>query len=139
MLPENDSDRRPILIVDDDIDVITIARRVLEHAGWSVVGTTDPRKGLDMVLEHRPCLVIVDLMMPHLDGEELLWSIRDRLKDEMPKIALLSAAYSRAEIARRLGVDATIPKPFEIDDLRDLAARFCAVHRDRRSSRPPRA
>lgn len=131
-------ERRPILVVDDDADVVAIARRVLEHAGWKVETTTDPRQALEIAARTRPCLVIVDLMMPHMDGEELLIELRQRLQgEEMPPIALVSAAYSRAEIARRLHVDASLAKPFDLTDLRDLAARFAAAHRDRPSSRPP--
>lgn len=132
------SPRAPILVVDDDADVVAIARRTLEHAGWLVEGTTDPREALEIAARVRPCLVLVDLMMPHMDGEELLIELRARFaKDEMPKLALISAAYSRAEVARRLDVDASIAKPFDIADLRDLAVRFASAHRDRSSSVPP--
>ena len=132
------AERAPILVVDDDADVVAIARRTLEHAGWRVEGTTDPREALEIAARVRPCLVLFDLMMPHLDGEELLSELRDRFsEDEMPKFALISAAYSRAEVARRLDVDASIAKPFDIADLRDLAARFASAHRDRASSVPP--
>lgn len=131
--------RSPILVVDDDADVVAIARRTLEHAGWLVEGTTDPREALALAERIRPCLVLVDLMMPHMDGEELLTELRGRFAaDEMPKFALISAAYSRAEVARRLEVDASIAKPFELADLRDIAVRFASAHRDRSSSVPPR-
>lgn len=131
-------ERRPILVIDDDPDVIAIVKRVLGHAGWAVIGTTDPRDGLEMAIDQEPCLLLIDLMMPHMDGEELLLELRARLRDRMPPVALISAAYSRNEVARRADVDATLPKPFEIDDLRDLAARFAPAHRDRPSSTPPR-
>lgn len=133
-------ERRPILVVDDDADVIAIARRVLGHGGWIVEGSTDPREALAMAEQRSPCLVIFDLMMPHMDGEEFLHALRERCAARgvaMPATALISAAYSRAEIARRLDVDASIAKPFELDDLRDLAVRFASRHRDRPSSRPP--
>lgn len=133
------SERRPILVVDDDPEVVAIARRVLALAGWWVIGTTDPREGLRLALEHEPCLVLIDLMMPHMDGEELLAAMRAQLRERMPPVALVSAAYSRSEVGRRHQVDATLAKPFDIADLRDLAARFAAEHRDRPSSRPPRA
>lgn len=132
------AERRPILVVDDDPEVIAIARRVLGHAGWLVIGATDPREGLDLAVSREPCLVLVDLMMPHMDGEELIAAIRARLGERTPPIALVSAAYSRSDVARRHDVDATLGKPFDIGDLRDLAVRFAADHRDRPSSTPPR-
>ncbi|MDQ3037469.1 MAG: response regulator [Myxococcota bacterium] len=136
----NTKERRPILVVDDDDDVIDIARRVLEHGGWLFAGASDPRVGLELAVTHDPCLVLFDLMMPHMDGEEFLFALRDRLRGrEMPRVALISAAYSRAEVARRLDVDASLAKPFEVDDLRDLAVRFAGEHRDRPSSTPPKS
>ena len=131
-------ERRPILVIDDDPDVIAIVRRVLGHAGWIVIGTTDPRDGLRMAIDQTPCLLLIDLMMPHMDGEELLLELRRSMGERMPPVALISAAYSRTEVARRADVDATLPKPFEITDLRDLAARFAPDDRDRPSSTPPR-
>ena len=130
--------RSPIFVVDDDPEVIAIVKRVLGHAGWHVEGTTDPRVALEQAIVRRPCLIFVDLMMPHMDGEELLIALRDRMRDAMPKVVLISAAYSRVEVAKRLEVDASLPKPFELGDLRDLASRFAGEHRDRSSSQPPR-
>ncbi|AKF11747.1 response regulator [Sandaracinus amylolyticus] len=132
------AERCPILVVDDDADVVTLARKVLEHAGWLVEATTDPRHALEIATRVKPCLVLVDLMMPHMDGEELLCALRAAFRgDAMPKIALISAAYSRAEVAKRLEVDASLAKPFDLDDLRDVAVRFASAHRDRPTSRPP--
>jgi two-component system alkaline phosphatase synthesis response regulator PhoP len=132
------SERRPILVVDDDPDVVAIVQRVLGHAGWDVLGTSDAREAITLAVEHEPCLLLVDLMMPHIDGEELVAELRVRLRDRMPKIALVSAAYTRIEVGRRMDVDAVLSKPFEMSDLRDLAVRFAGEHRDRPSSTPPR-
>lgn len=129
--------RRPILIVDDDTDVVAIARATLEHSGWLVIGLCDSREALDVAAREKPCLVLVDLMMPHLDGEEFVVELRKRLANDAPPIALISAAYARADVAKRLGLAASLPKPFEIADLRDLAARFSGAHRDRPPSLPP--
>lgn len=133
-------ERRPILVVDDDPDVVVLVRRVLEASGWIVEGTTDSREALRMVQARRPCLLIVDLMMPHLDGEDLVAAVRAGLPaSEQPRIAIVSAAYARADVARRLGVDASLEKPFNLDDLQDLAVRFASGHRRRPGSGPPSA
>ena len=129
--------RRPILVVDDDPDVLRLASRVLGSAGFRVLSAHDPREALETAVAERPCLLFVDLMMPHLDGEELLRAIRARVGDDAPRVVLVSAAYSRSEAARRMDADAVLAKPFAIDDLRDLAVRFAAEHRDRAGSNPP--
>jgi DNA-binding response OmpR family regulator len=128
--------RRPVLIVDDDPDIVGVARRTLERAGFLVESTTDPRSALEIAQRCQPCLVLVDLMMPYIDGEELVRDLRAHL-DPPPRIALVSAAYVRAEVAKRLDADGSLEKPFELDDLRDLVIGLASEHRDRRSSLLP--
>lgn len=129
--------RRPILLVDDDAELVAMMARYLKHHGWRVETATDPRSVLDMVRAELPCLLVVDLMMPHMDGEELVLAIRGVLSDACPPVCLVSAAYSRKDVARKLELDATLDKPFELEDLRDVAVRFCSEHRDRMESMPP--
>ena len=130
-------DRRPVLVVDDDPDVVALAVRVLDRDGWRVVATTDPREAAALAVKERPFLAIVDLMMPHLDGEELVHELRRALGEQAPKVVVASAAYARADISQRLGAEASLDKPFDIDDLRDVVARFGDGHRD--PSVPPRS
>jgi CheY-like chemotaxis protein len=125
--------KRPILVVDDDPDLCALVRRVLEHDGYRVVAFSDPREALAASEREHPSLVFADLMLPQMDGETLIGELRARLP-EPPAIVIVSASAARASIAKKLGVDASLAKPFELDDLRDLAARFALA--DRRSSMP---
>ncbi len=128
--------RRPILVVDDDRDLATMVKRYLEHHGWRVVTVTDPRSAITRCIDAQPSLVLVDLMMPHLDGEELVRQLRGVLHRETPAIVLVSAAHSRHEVQKRLSLPASLGKPFSMDDLRDLCVRFAGEHRDKASVPP---
>lgn len=129
--------RRPILILDDDRDLTKMMKRYLEHEGWSVLVVNEPMAAIEMCLESRPCLLLVDLMMPNVDGEEFVKAIRKVLFEAVPPIALVSAAFSRPEVQKRLGLPASLAKPFSMDDLKDLALRFAHDHRDRGDTIPP--
>jgi CheY-like chemotaxis protein len=92
---------------------------------------------IELCLEARPCLILVDLMMPGVDGEEFVQALRRVLVDAVPPVALVSAAFSRPEVQKRLGLPASLGKPFPMDDLKDLAVRFAAEHRSRPHTIPP--
>ena len=128
--------RRPILVVDDDRELATMIKRYLEHHGWRVITVTDPRSAITRCVDAQPSLVLVDLMMPYLDGEELVRQLRGVLHRETPAIVLVSAAHTRAEVQKRLLLPASLGKPFAMDDLRDLCVRFAGDHRDKVSVPP---
>lgn len=129
-----DETRKPVLVVDDDRELASMVRRYLEHHGWVVEVAHDGVEALAACVRARPCFVLADLMMPHMDGEELVTALREQMGSDMPPVCLVSASPLRNEIARRLGLPATLEKPFVLDDVRDLAARFASMHRDRTSS-----
>lgn len=122
--------RKPILVVDDDRDLATMMKRFLEHHGWRVVVVTDPRSAITRVIDAGPGLVLVDLMMPYLDGEDLVRQLRGVLHRETPAVVLVSASHMRTEVQKRLGLPASLAKPFSMDDLLDVCVRFASEHRD---------
>lgn len=115
---------RAILVVDDDPDVLKLIERVLAHDGMNVITAADPRTALSLYENERPCLLVVDLMLPQMDGEELVQSIVRRY-GKRPPVIILSASAVRSEVAHRIGAEASLAKPFDIEDLRDTVARFC--------------
>jgi DNA-binding response OmpR family regulator len=122
--------RKPILVVDDDRDLATMMKKFLEHHGWRVVVVTDPRSAITRVIDAGPGLVFVDLMMPYLDGEDLVRQLRGVLHRETPPVILVSASHQRTDVQKRLGLPASLAKPFAMDDLLDLAVRFASEHRE---------
>jgi DNA-binding response OmpR family regulator len=76
-------------------------------------------------------------MMPGVDGEEFVLALRRVLFEAVPPIALVSAAFSRPDVQKRLGLPASLGKPFPMEDLKDLAVRFAREHRSRAETIPP--
>lgn len=108
-----------VLIVEDDPDLRRLMVRLLEHDGFVVRAAGDGRQGLES-LEPMPDVIVADLMMPELDGEQFLVELRSRFPSARPAVVLVSASAIREEIASRLEVDATLSKPFDTAELREV-------------------
>ena len=109
-------DAEPILVVDDDPQTLRHLRKVLSDTGYHPIVTADPEEVIPLVAEHRPHLVLLDMMLPGSDGIELM---RDIIAvDNVPVIFL--SAYGRDQmIARAFEVGAAdyIVKPFSPTEL----------------------
>lgn len=97
---------------------------LLEQDGHSVIAAGDVQSALAQCKVQIPDLMIVDLMLPIEDGEMFLRQFRQQWRHEEVPVILLSASSARNEIARRLGVEATLSKPFFAEDLRELVSRL---------------
>jgi len=109
------------LIVDDQEPNIGILQRILEREGYSrFVSTTDPRLALDLFLEHRPDLILLDLHMPHLDGFGVLEQVRAHVpSDSYLPVLVLTADISREAKQRALSSGARdfLGKPFDSQEV----------------------
>src|SRR6266404_2430847 len=120
----------PILIVDDDPKIVQLVRAYLEREGYAVVTAADGRAALVAIREHGPRLIVLDLMLPEIDGLTVARRVRE---DSDTPILMLSA---RSAVADRIqgiteGADDYLPKPFSPAE---LVVRVKAVLR---RSRPP--
>lgn len=111
-----------ILVLDDDPSVRRMLQVLLEQDGHKVVAAGDVRSALAQCAVQLPDLMVVDLMLPIEDGEMFLREFRRRWRHREVPVVLLSASTARNDIARRLDVEATLPKPFFAEDLRELVA-----------------
>ncbi len=123
-----------ILVVDDDSRIAASLRRALIYEGYTVEVAGDGPAALARARERPPDLVVLDVMLPGLDGVEV--ATRLRAGDDVP-ILMLTARDATADRVRGLdaGADDYLVKPFEYDE---LLARVRALLR-RRSPRPPQA
>jgi DNA-binding response OmpR family regulator len=120
--------RPVVLVADDEEDIRVLVSFRLDRAGWDVVTAADGREALDLILERRPDIAVLDVRMPKLTGIEVLEQVRaDETVGETPVI-LLSAGVQEDSIARGLeaGANEYMKKPFSPDE---LAARVEAVAR----------
>jgi two-component system alkaline phosphatase synthesis response regulator PhoP len=120
--------RLRILIVEDDLSILTGLSMNLRFEGYEILQAQDGRKGLELALDAQPDLVVLDLMLPELNGYEVLKELRKR-GSETP-IVMLSARGLESDkiLGLELGADDYVVKPF---GLQELLARIKAVLRRR--------
>jgi len=109
-------EQRKILIVDDEPGLRELVRINLEHEGFDVIQAENGAQGLDMIREQYPDLVILDVMMPEMDG----WEVCRRLREfsQVP-VLMLTARVQSQDIVTGLnsGADDYLLKPFNMDEL----------------------
>ena len=125
----------PILVVDDDPKIVSLVKTYLEREGFRVVTSADGRGALQAFHDHEPGLIVLDLMLPELDGLALMRIVRE--SSNVP-IVMLSA---RAGVADRVfgiheGADDYVAKPFSPAE---LVVRVKAVLRRARDPRTAEA
>jgi DNA-binding response OmpR family regulator len=120
-----------ILMVNDEEDLLTLCQQTLEESGHAVEIVMSGRAAIARALEDRPDLLIVDWVMPDMDGQALLreWKSLPAL-DEVCVLAI-SALQDGAARAEREGADDFLQKPFGADDLVDAANHVLARARPR--------
>ncbi len=88
-----------MLVIDDEKDLIELVRYNLEKEGFDVIAASDGRTGLDIVMRHKPDMVVLDLMMPGMDGLEVCRRLRsDAATSRMPVIMLTAKATETDQI-----------------------------------------
>jgi CheY-like chemotaxis protein len=104
-----------ILIVDDDPAIRNVVADILEMSDYSVRMATNGLEALNEIQTHPPALVLLDLMMPVMDG----WEFLRRIQGEPLRVpvAVMSAARDAGSVSDELGAQAFLPKPFELDDV----------------------
>ena len=114
---------RAILVVDDDPVLRGLMADALTIEGYPVETASNGLEALQAMEEARPSLVILDMHMPVLDGPALVEILRQRGFD--PPVLVVSATSREVRrIARDLGAAASLPKPFELDELLDLVEQL---------------
>ncbi|GAC1476673.1 MAG: hypothetical protein PVSMB4_00650 [Ktedonobacterales bacterium] len=111
-----------VLAVDDEADILHLIEIKLKKAGFEVMTGRDGQEGLDKALAEKPDLMLVDVMMPQLDGYAVVREVKRQLGVDAPIIILLTAKGQEADVVKGLssGADDYIIKPFSP---RELIAR----------------
>lgn len=105
-----------ILVVDDEIEIVTILKYNLEALGYSVLTAFDGQQALDITFERNPDLILLDAMLPVVDGFAVCRKIREKL--DMP-IMMITARDQEVDavLGLELGADDYITKPFRMKEL----------------------
>ena len=124
-------DQTPVVVcVEDEPEMIDLIRLILKQKGFEVHGAEGGVQGLAMVQERKPDLVLLDLMMPDMDG----WEVYQQLKasDDTKDIPVIVVTAKAQDIDRMLGlhiakVDDYVPKPFTPQELLDSVDKVLAA------------
>ena len=105
-----------VLVVDDDPEIRDLVRWLLEDEGWTVETAVDGRDALDQATNSRPALIVLDMGLPIMSGEEVARRLHDVYTDP-PPIVVVSADGHAGERAARIGAASFLHKPFNVDEL----------------------
>ncbi len=119
-------DTKKILIVDDNADVITTYRVVLERMGYGVDVARDGNECLEIIERQPPDLVLLDVLLPGLSGSEVCRKIKETARtSELPVVAITaSLAADTRERMQEVGADAFLLKPIAVSDLNNVVKKF---------------
>jgi phosphate regulon transcriptional regulator PhoB len=126
-----------VLVIDDEKDLVELVRYNLEQAGYDVIAAADGKAGLEVARKHLPDLVVLDWMMPGMDGLEVCRQLRADARTARLPLIMLTAKASEADrvVGLELGADDYLVKPFSP---RELVARVKAHLRRRvQETAPP--
>ncbi|PMB45193.1 hybrid sensor histidine kinase/response regulator [Fischerella thermalis CCMEE 5330] len=118
--------RRTILIVDDKRENRSVIVNLLEPVGFTVVEASDGKEGWEKVITHKPDLIITDLIMPVMDGFELIKRLRQSSSYKEIAVIASSASVFATDQYKSIeaGADAFLPKPVEVGVLLELLRQF---------------
>jgi len=108
---------KKILICDDDPGILDVLELILEETGHTIISEQNSLNVRSIMKRESPDLVILDLWMPVVSGDQLLEMIReDNLMKDLPVI-IISASRDGEQIAKSAGANAYLAKPFDVDKL----------------------
>ncbi len=108
-----------VLVVDDEPQVVWVIEFSLQGEGYETLTAHDGFEAMTQIRRHHPDLMVLDVMMPRMDG----WSVLEELATlpavERPRVVMVTALASAMDRARatQLGAAAFVPKPFDMDEL----------------------
>lgn len=109
---------KTVLVVEDDAKIRNLVKIYLQKEGYEVMEAADGREAMEKIEQFDPCILILDLMLPKVSGEEVCRWVREDLKSMMPIIMLTAKAAEKNRIQGfKLGADDYVVKPFSPAEL----------------------
>jgi DNA-binding response OmpR family regulator len=104
-----------ILVVEDEESLLKLESILLSSKGYNVTGVMDGKSALEEVMAHRPDLVILDIMLPEIDGFEVCRRIKENPATSTIPVVMLTAKKNSQDVARgaEVGANAYLTKPFK--------------------------
>jgi CheY-like chemotaxis protein len=121
--------RNPILVVEDDTDSRVMLATVLTLQNYRVVTAANGEEGIAMARQHRPCIILLDLMMPVMDGEEFRAAQLDDPEIRDIPVVLVTAAHDGSSRAQSMGALCCIKKPLSLKEVTAHVTTYCSTGR----------
>ncbi|MBI5244725.1 MAG: response regulator [Elusimicrobia bacterium] len=118
------ADRKRILVVDDDPDLLDLLQMDLAHHGYDTLTASNGKDALRIAMAEKLDLILLDVMMPNLDGYHVAQEITDKLGHKAPTIIIITGRDTTREkgIVLLSGAHEAIQKPFLMEKLRERVA-----------------
>lgn len=116
--------QKPVLVVEDNRDVQEVLCAVLEDQGYEVVAAANGAQALEKVQTIHPSVVLLDYMMPVMNGAAFMRELQARGMRKDLHVVLITASGSARRLAREMGADVALDKPFDIDRLLDVVSTW---------------
>jgi len=126
-----------VLVVDDEPTICELIADTLRESGYRVDTASNGAEALDVIRGRVPNAIVLDLMMPRLNANDLVERMRLNPGFASIPILLVTASYGAYEAAERLGAHACLTKPFELDELVDMVGQLVGEADPLRASNPP--
>ncbi len=128
MKPADESVLRPVvMLVDDDEPYTDVMRRLLEAYGFEVGVANSAGQALELLESTTPDLILLDIMMPEVDGITFLRSVRKNPRLSIVPILVVTAYPNALEPAMKAGANGHLSKPFRAQELRAAIAEFVQI------------
>jgi CheY-like chemotaxis protein len=115
----------PVLIVEDDADSRIMLATILTMNGYRTISAANGSDALTDALRHQPCVILLDLHMPVMDGEAFRRAqLADPALRDIP-VVLVTAHNAGATKAQQMGVSCCISKPLQVSEVLSQVARYC--------------
>lgn len=113
------SEKKRILIIDDEEDLVETMEMALEAHGYSVMTALDGEDGLKKSTQERPDVIVLDIMMPKMNGYQVCWELKNHDETKSLKVIMLTAKTQESDKfwGYETGADEYITKPFEMQEL----------------------
>lgn len=108
---------KKVLIAEDDKAILEVVKIILQDGGYEVIAIEDGEQVLPAIQQHQPHIVLLDIWMAGSDGGEIAKNVKKNEKTKHIPIVMVSANNETEVIAKQVGANDFLQKPFNIDDL----------------------
>ena len=125
------ADRTKILVVDDEPNIVQTLQDRLEMNGYLVVTAGNGKEGLEEAIKEKPDVILLDVIMPIMNGHEMLETLRKHPEGKNTAVIMLTARSQTQDIARAnaAGIDDYIVKPFDLSELLEKIETVVESHK----------